>query len=360
MSQVAILNKKISYRNELIRTVNQQITTVDDEIGTVAHNVDSLEQRMEDLKEYYRQLLYYAYKNQSGYSRLSFIFSAGDFNQAYKRMKYLRQLGEYRVHQRDLIQQTQNSLNGKKKELERVKTDKVQLLTAQKKEKATLDKEKKEQVVMIKNLSAAEKRLKANLAEKQRQAAKLDRMIEDVIRKEIAAAKAAAKKKETSTLTSDAKKGNIPSASVLTMTPEALKLSNDFANNRGKLPWPVEQGVISSSYGRHAHPIWKEVIVNNSGIDISSSRDAKVRAIFAGRVTKVLLIVNKYAVIIQHGEYFTVYSNLKDVNVKTDDLVTTKQVIGKVNTDEEDKSEVHFEIWKGSSKMDPELWIASR
>jgi murein DD-endopeptidase MepM/ murein hydrolase activator NlpD len=147
----------------------------------------------------------------------------------------------------------------------------------------------------------------------------------------------------------------------LNSTPEAIKLSTDFANNRGKLPWPVEQGFISSSYGRHAHPIWKDVIVNNSGIDIGSSKDAGVRAIFNGRVTKVLMIVNKYAVIIQHGEYFTVYSNLKEVNVKTDDFVKTKQVIGKVMTDEDEgKSEVHFEVWKGSNKMNPESWIASR
>jgi septal ring factor EnvC (AmiA/AmiB activator) len=317
---------------------------------------------MTDLKKYYAQMLYFAYKNQSAYSRLTFIFSATDFNQAYKRMKYMQQLSAYRLHQRDLIQQTQADLSTKKKDLQGVKTDKLQLLTKQEREKANLDKEKKEQVVMVKNLSKTEKKLKANLADKQRAAAKLDRMIEDVIRKEIEAAKAAAKKRSSSTLTADAKKTNITSTSaVLAMTPEAMKLSNDFENNRGKLPWPVEQGYISSSYGKHAHPIWKEVVVNNSGIDINSQRDAKVRAIFSGRVTKVILIVNKYAVIIQHGEYFTVYSNLKEVSVKSDDLVKTKQVIGKVETDEDDgKSEVHLEVWKGSNKMDPEGWIASR
>jgi septal ring factor EnvC (AmiA/AmiB activator) len=360
MGQVSMLNKKISYRNELIRTVNQQISLVDDEMGSVTHHVDSLEQRMQDLRKYYAQLLYFAYRNQSSYSRLSFIFSADDFNQAYKRMKYMQQLSAYRIHQRDLIKQTQSSLNDRKRELEGVKTDKEQLLTVQQKQKATLDSEKKEQMVIVGNLSKAEKRLKADIQEKQKAAAKLDRMIEDVIRREIEAAKAAAKKKETSTLTADAKRTAVP-VSVLNSTPEAIKLSNDFANNRGKLPWPVEQGFISSSYGRHAHPIWKDVIVNNSGIDIGSSKDASVRAIFNGRVTKVLLIVNKYAVIVQHGEYFTVYSNLKEVSVKTDDIVRTKQVIGKVQTDEmEGKSEVHLEVWKGSNKMNPESWIASR
>jgi murein hydrolase activator len=361
LNQVAMLNKKISARLELIRTINQQISTVDNEIGSVNKSVDSLEQRMNNLKKYYADMLYYAYKNQSAYSRLTFIFSAGDFNQAYKRMKYMQQLSQYRLHQRDLIMQTQNNLSGKKKELESVKTDKVHLLVGQQKEKKHLDKEKKEQVVMVSNLTKAEKKLKAKLQEKQLAAKKLDRMIENVIRKEIAAATAAAKKKESSTLSADAKKTNVHTSSVLARTPESIKLSNDFENNRGKLPWPVEQGNISSSYGRHAHPVWKEVVVNNSGIDIASSKDAKVRAIFNGRVTKVLLIVNKYAVIIQHGEYFTVYSNLKEVSIKADDFVTTKQVIGKVQTDEDDgKSEVHLEVWKGSNKMNPAQWIASR
>jgi murein hydrolase activator len=360
LGQVKMLNKKISYRNELIHTVNQQLSVVDDEIGTVTNNVDSLERRMTDLRRYYEQMLYYAYKNQSSYSRLSFIFSADDFNQAYKRMKYMQQLSAYRIHQRDLIKQTQVSLNNRKKELEEVRTDKKQLLTIQQRQKAVLDKEKKEQLVAVRNLSKAEKRLKTDIQEKQKAAAKLDRMIEDVIRREIESAKATAKKREASTITADAKKTTVPS-SVLNITPEAIKLSNDFANNRGKLPWPVEQGFISSSYGRHSHPVWKDVVINNSGVDISSSKDAGVRAIFNGRVTKVLMIVNKYAVIIQHGEYFTVYSNLKEVSVKTDDIVRTKQIIGKVLTDEDEgKSEVHLEIWKGSNKMNPESWIASR
>jgi len=213
----------------------------------------------------------------------------------------------------------------------------------------------------VKNLASTEKKLKQRIQDKQSQAAKLDRLIADAIRKEVEAARAAAKKRAASTISANAKKADVSTSAALTMTPEALKLSNDFANNRGKLPWPVEQGFISSSYGRHAHPVWKEVVVNNSGVDITSAKDAKVRSIFNGRVTKVLLIVNKYAVIVQHGEYFTVYSNLKEVSVKTDDFVTTKQVIGKVQTDEDDgKAEVHLEVWKGSNKMDPEQWIASR
>jgi murein hydrolase activator len=361
LNQVAMLNKKIAARQELIRTINQQINSVDNEIGSVNKSVDSLDNRMSQLQKSYADMLYFAYKNQGAYSQLSFIFSSADFNQAYKRMKYLQMLGEYRLHQRDLMKQTQATLSGKRKELQAVRSDKEHLLAGQQKEKRHLDKEKKEQVVMASNLSKSEKKLKGKLQEKQRLAAKLDRMIEDVIRKEIAAAKAAAKKKESSTITADAKKGSINTSAVLTMTPEALKLSNAFESNRGKLPWPVEQGYISSSYGRHAHPVWKEVVVNNSGIDINSSKDAKVRAIFNGKVTKVLFIVNKYAVIVQHGEYFTVYSNLKEVNVKTDDVVTTKQVLGKIQTDEDEgKSEVHLEVWKGSNKMNPELWIASR
>jgi murein DD-endopeptidase MepM/ murein hydrolase activator NlpD len=186
-------------------------------------------------------------------------------------------------------------------------------------------------------------------------------MIENVIRREIEAAKLAARKKAESTTTASASKKPVsPATSVLLATPEARKLSADFETNKGKLPWPVTEGYISSRYGLQSHPIWRDVSVNNSGIDINSGKGAKVHAVFAGKVTKVIMIMNKYAVIMQHGEYFSVYSNLKDVYVKSGEEIPTKQVIGVVMTDDEDKSEVHFEIWKGSRKMDPEGWLASR
>lgn len=363
LSQLITLNKKISYRSELIGTIHSEIRSVDGQITYTNSQIDSILTRMDELKKHYADLLYFAYKNQGALSRLSFIFSASDFNQAYQRLKYLQQLSEYRIHQRNLIRQLADSLSEKKQQLAGVKKDKTQLLSVQEKEKKNLSKEKKEQISMVNTLASREKKLKADLKEKQKLEAKLNRLIENAIRKEIEAAQMAAKKKAASTATASAntKKPKVESTPyVLSATPESIRLSNAFENNRGLLPWPVEQGFISSSYGKHAHPVWRDVTVNNSGVDINSSRGAKVRTVFEGKVTKVIVIMNKYAVIVQHGEYFTVYSNLQDVSVKSGDVVATKQVIGTVQTDDEGKSEVHLEVWKGSSKQDPEGWIASR
>ncbi len=365
LNQLVTLNKKISYRSELISTINTEISSVENEIGEVSTNIDSLNSRMVNLKKQYGQMLYFAYRNQSTYSKLMFVFSAESFNQGFKRMQYLRQLSKYRQRQHDKIVETQDSLNGKKTKLQSVQQDKKQLLTSQQREKKQLDKEKKEQVHMLNNLTSREKRLRAELKEKARQEQKLADKIEDIIRKEIEMAKAATKRKSNSNASANAskRKTEVPNtaAAVLSNTPETIKLSNDFESNRGRLPWPVEQGIISSSFGRHSHPVWKDVVVNNNGVNINSGKGAKARSIFEGKVIRVLLVVDKYAVLIQHGEYFTLYSNLEQVFVKAGDKVITRQPLGVVQTNEEDdKTELHLEVWRGSNKMDPENWIASK
>lgn len=364
LSHLVTLNKKITYRNDLISTINTEIKVVDREINHVSTNIDSLNNSLNRLKKQYSQMLYFAYKNQSSYSRLMFIFSSDGFNQAFKRVIYLRQLSDYRIRQKDLIVQLQDSLNGKKSKLQDVRLDKKGLLVSQEKQKMQLDEEKKEQVVVLNNLSTKEKKLRSDLKEKQRKQQQLSAKIEDIIKKEIEAARASAKKKNISTLSASKsvkKIENTNTASVLLNTPATIKLSNDFENNKGQLPWPVEKGIISSSFGRHAHPVWHDVVINNNGIDINSSKGAKARAIFDGRVIYVVQVYDKYAVLVQHGEYFTLYSNLENVFVKAEDKVIAKQPIGIVQTnDEEGKTEIHLEIWRGSNKMNPEAWIAAR
>lgn len=367
LSQLIALNQKISYRSELISTINTELTVVDNEIGHVSTHIDSLNSRLEGLKKQYADMLYYAYKNQGNYSRLAFIFSSESFHQAYKRLQYLRQLSEYRLRQRDMIVQVQDSLSGKKRVLQNVKSDKSKLLTAQVRQKGDLSKEKKEQVNVLNNLTVKEKKLRADLREKQRKEQLLANRIEDIIRKEIEAARTAAKKKAASSGSANVsnkkiERINSPNAtSVLASTPEAIKLSNDFESNKGRLPWPVEQGIISSSFGRHSHPVWRDVVVNNNGVDINSKKGSKARAIFDGKVLRVIMVVDKYAILVQHGEYFTLYSNLQEVFVKAGDKVITKQPLGLVQTNEEEgKTEVHLEIWRGSNKMDPEGWLAAK
>ena len=364
LNQLVTLNKKISKRSELINTISTEINTVDKEIGSVASSIETLNDQLFALKKQYTSMLYYAYKNQNSYSRMMFIFSAEDFNQAWKRMKYMRMLSDYRVQQRNMIVQVQDSLNGKKRVLQVVKQDKSSLLTAQEQQKQKLDKEKKEQVQTLNSLTGKEKKYRADLRAKQKQEQILANKIENIIRKEIEIAQEAARKKAASTTTASTSKKKIEtisSTSALASTPEALRLSNDFESNKGRLPWPVEQGFISSSFGKHTHPLWRDVVVNNNGIDINSSKGAKARAVFEGTVLRVIMVVDKYAVLVQHGEYFTLYSNLQEVFVKSGDNILSKQILGLVQTNEDDgKTEVHLEIWKGSNKMDPETWLARK
>jgi septal ring factor EnvC (AmiA/AmiB activator) len=252
-------------------------------------------------------------------------------------------------------------------ELQEVKSEKTNLLLAKQDEKKRLDREKQEQVSMLKNLSSNEKKLRGELKKKQAQEQLLSLKIEQLIRKEIESARASGRKRTAGATTASvdtrvpSKTEKYTSPSVLTNTPEALRLSNDFESNRGRLPWPVEQGIITGTFGKHPHPAWKDVTVNNNGINISSGRGAKARAIFDGKVIMVFKVADKFAVLVQHGEYFTVYSNLETVTVANGDRVVSKQSVGTItDSDGDGRSEVHLEIWKGSVKMNPEPWLASR
>jgi septal ring factor EnvC (AmiA/AmiB activator) len=364
MNHLVTLNKKISYRHDLISTISTELNVVDKEIVHVSSNIDSIKVSMEKLKRQYSAMLYFAYKNQSAYSKIMFVFSADDINQAFKRMQYLRQLSDYRIHQHDLLVALQDSLDGKIHTLEDQKTDKSRLLTTHENQIKQLDNEKKEQVSLLNSLASKEKKLRNEIKEKQKAQQQLASKIESIIRKEIEAAKKADKKKNNSTTTASTSKRKIDttnSASILSNTPEALKLSSAFENNKGLLPWPVEKGFISSQFGRRTHPVWKDVVINNNGVDINSSKGARARSIFEGKVLQVIVVLDHYAVLVQHGEYFTLYSNLEQVFVKRDDKVVTKQPIGIVQTNEDDgKTEIHLEIWRGGNKMDPEAWIAAK
>jgi septal ring factor EnvC (AmiA/AmiB activator) len=352
--QLAALRKKIELRQSLIGTINSEINTLGGEIENTSKEIVSLEEQMSQLKTEYAAMIRYAYHNRNVYQRLMFVFAAQDFNQAYSRLKYLQQYGVYRRDQAFQIDATQTQLSGKKQELVTRKNEKTALRNTEQQQKSTLEKEKKQQDVLLQNLSNREKKLKKQLAEKQVAKQKLDRAIENLIKKEIEAAK---KKAVASG------KKNVTSKNVFTLTPESQKLSSNFSGNRGMLPWPVEQGNITSTFGQHPHKELKGVVINNNGVDIQSNPGAAARALFDGTVSGVIPIPGAgKALIIRHGEYLTVYSNLETVSVKTGEKVTTKQRIGTVasSSDENGRGEVHLEIWKNSTKLDPQQWIVRR
>ena len=354
-SQLEALAKKLKARQQLINTINSQLNQLSGAITQTTNQITDLQQRMDVLKTEYAAMIKYAYKNQNTYQRMMFVFSSDDFNQAFKRIEYLQEYSLYRTKQAEEIQKTQQSLGVKITELEHQKEKKTELKQGEETQKKTLAEEKAQQEVFMKNLTVQESTLRKQLATKQAQKKKLESAIESAIKKEIEAAKKKAASEGKKNVTKE-------NAIAMTLTPEAQKLSSNFINNKGALPWPVEQGNISELFGEHPHPSLKGVTVKNDGIDISTSVDGNVRSIFQGEVTAVINLPGSgSAIIVRHGEYLTVYANLESVAVKKGDNVVTKQKLGTAAKDSETgKGSVNLQIWKGFTKLNPQLWLAKK
>ena len=351
-SQIDALKKKIRLRNDLIYNINSEIKSLSGEINRTSRNIDSLEKQMERLRANYADMILFAQKNQNKYQAMMYVFAADDFNQAYKRLKYFQQYNEFRRMQAEQIAETEAELTGKKKELLAKKNEKTGLKNVEEKNKKELLTEKQQQDKMMQNLQTSEKILQKQLADKLKAKEKLDRAIEKIVRREIESAK---KKAVASG------KKNVTNENVFTLTPEAQKLSASFANNKGSLPWPVEQGRISETFGEHPHPMLKNVTTKNDGIDIRSAKGSGVRSVFNGEVTGTVNLPTGSAIIIRHGEFLSVYSNVEDVFVKKGDKVITKQKIGTIKTDNESgQAELNLQIWKGFTKLNPQLWLARK
>jgi len=299
-----------------------------------------------ELKAQYAKMIYHAYIHRNANSKLMFIFASKDFNQAYMRMKYMQQYTQYRKKQAEQIKEKQEELTQKISELEKLLGEKKNLLTTQNNEKKNLDNERNEKSKTVSSLKKKEQELARTIKEKEAAAQRLQKAIEAIIAEEIKKAAERAKKKN-------------PSATIYSLTPEEMTLSKNFAANRQKLPWPLFRGVITSNFGENPHPVIPGIKVNNKGIDIATSKGAKARAVFDGTVVRVFeMQIYRYVVIISHGEYYSVYSKLDVVYVKQGDKVKTKQDIGMVHTNEDEaKTELHFEIWKGDVFLDPALWL---
>jgi septal ring factor EnvC (AmiA/AmiB activator) len=344
MNLLLTLNKKLSDRQELINAIRGQIGILGRQVNETSKNIDELETELKQLKDNYAKLIYNAWRNSDGYSRLMFIFASTNFNQAYIRLKYLQQYSEYRHKEADQIVKTQNELSDKLRELESREAEKRQLLGSEESEKQVLTKEKSEKEEVLTDLQSKEKQLKTDLSKKRKDAEKLQQAIMKIIKDEI----------------EKANTGKTKSAgNRLVLTPEAQQLSNSFSSNRGKLPWPVIQGVVIDRFGPHPHPPMPDITIDNHGVDIATTKGALARAVFDGEVTAVVNFPGSgKAVIVRHGEYLSVYANLNEVYVKTGDKLKTKQNIGTILLDDnEGKTELHLEIWKGQTKLDPEEWM---
>ncbi|MVN19969.1 peptidoglycan DD-metalloendopeptidase family protein [Mucilaginibacter sp. HMF7410] len=364
LKQLSLLKAQIDLREEKIKTANSEIRLLDHQISDNSNNVRSLQSQLDQLKKEYAAMVLFAFRNQSAYNKLMFVFAASDFNQAYKRLKYMQQFGDYRRRQAGYIEGTQKDLHIKIIELDHNKKEKNNILIDQEKEKEKLGKEKDNQAEVVNTLSKQEKLTKNQIAKQKKARDQLNRAISNAIRREIeeerrkaaeeariAAAKAKAENKPAA-VAKPASKGT----DVLSATPEAAKLSNDFLGNRGRLPWPVANGVI---VGRFGMTYIQGIKTENPGVDIKTNAGAAVRSVFSGEVSKVENVDGSYLVVIRHGEYFTAYINLRSASVTKGQKVSLKQTIGVAGVDPESgDTQVHFELWKGFTPQNPQSWIA--
>lgn len=345
LNQLIILKNQIESREKLIQTINEQIQSADEQIALNNEIIADLRRDLENLREEYAKMIYYAYKNRSSFDRLMYIFAASDVNQAFKRLKYFQQYANYRKTQAELIINTQEDIRLTISNLESHKQEKVELVFSLRQERDELANARRQQNSTYTVLNQKEQDLVNTIREKEKAAKKLQKEIEKIIAEEIRLA---------------AEKSGTTKTGTFALTPAELQLSAGFEENKGRLPWPLEKGIISSTFGEHPHPVLKQVKTKNNGIDILTDENMKVRAIFGGEVTRVMSIPNyNYVIMIRHGEYLSVYSNLAEVFVQKGQQITTRQEIGKVYTDtRESKTELHFELWKGKSLLNPSNWLA--
>ena len=355
VNYLKVLKKQIRNQNNLLVTldnefklIDRQIIKIKEKIFKTKNEIKNQEERLETLKDEYAKMIYNLYVNKSGRNDLVFIVSAKSFNQAYKRLSYLKQYTSFRKNQTLKIQQTKEVLKLKGESLLKeeelllnASIDKNKVIASKKDELNLLNKIQTEKQEVSKELIKSEKKIKKELKEKEKLMALLDEEIRQVIEEEIKKLRQEGKDKQYA------------------LTPEAKLLSNEFVSNKGNLPWPLSTGIIVSYFGKQKHEVFSAVQTFNNGIDIATDKDAIIRAVFDGVISRIFFIkgVGK-AVLINHGEYFTVYSGVKDVLVKVNDKILAKEKIGIVETKyPEDKTELHFEIWKNYEKMDPSKWL---
>ena len=387
LSELQTLNQKIEARNKLIRTMDRQIRSIDREVTRKAKEIKDLERRVDSLKSDYADLIKLAQRQQKPRDQILFILSSSSFAQAAKRMQYFKDMAAYRERQVQQIAVAQETLARERETLIAKKAEKIQVQKAQEGEKSALQADAQIQETTVQNLQSKESTLKKDIDKKQREAQQLEQQIKRIIAEEMRKAKERAERssleneaielglvsgKDYSRRTSNkALKKLIDKTRTakgldvrddgpsFAMTPEARALANNFASNKGALPWPVERGIITGKFGKHPHPIVKGVIVDNPHIEITTEENAIVRSVFEGEVSSVVPIPGaNVMVLVRHGNYFTVYSNLINVKVKAGDMVSLKEPIGTAFTDEEGKTMVQLGIWKDADITDPNPWLA--
>ena len=342
INQVTLLQTQINQRESLIKTYQSQVNALNKAIQKNKNGIASAKKDLALFQKEYANLLEIAYRNKGKTNNLMFVFSSEDFNQAMRRMRYIQELNDLVKEKIEEIKNTQEKINNQLNKNESNKKEIEKVLAKEKEEKASLVNDRDKLNKDLASLKKKETQIQKEIKTKEDETKKLKKQIEKIIAEEIRKAK---EREE------QAKKNNTKSVD--------YNLSNNFAQNKGKLPYPVEQGIITGKYGLSPHPTQPKVTVNNNGVDISTTKGAKARTVFEGEVCFVTSQGSNNAILIRHGLYFTLYSNIEKVFVKVGDKVTTGQEIGRIHTNVSDgKTILHFEIWQeNKTTVNPSLWI---
>ena len=375
LNELRLIDNQIRFRQELVSNFDNQVRGAEIKVNEKGTEIQQLQKKLIRLKTQYKNLLFYAYKRRNKFGKLMYIFAAKNYNEAIKRGNYLERIADIQKKQFLIIRQHQGLIKKEISSIEKEKAYKLQILLEKRKEKEAIEKDKLKQEDVYKKFKQEEVNLLSQLKTDEKKKELLKQKIQAAIQKEIAAAEAkrkkaeaeAAKKKaaaaaKTST-TGKTEIAPIKTEITFAETKESIALSKSFEGNKGKLPWPVDKGSITEGFGKNAHPTLDNVFTNNSGIDISAPKNAQVRSVFEGEVTSVLVIPGAgKVVIIKHGNYRTVYTNLQDTYVKIGSKVTTKQAIGSLlNKEDGSVSVAHFEIHLVTGTLvqclNPTLWV---
>ncbi|MEM9680108.1 MAG: peptidoglycan DD-metalloendopeptidase family protein [Bacteroidota bacterium] len=340
------LNYKLSVRKNLIKITNDQANLLTREINANQKEITSLREQLKELKDDYAAMIVKSYKSKSQQSKIMFLLSSDNFKQAYKRLQYINQYTDYQKQQGEAIKVKTKELQELNIVLLRQKEDKQKLIEENRKAKKQLEAEVKEQQKLMASIQQNLSSYSSQIKKKQQEADRIDREIDRLIKEAIAE--------------SNRKAGNTKSTGRFVLTPEAKRLASSFEASKGKLGWPVTKGVMKVRYGKQRSTIDNTVVVNSTGIQIATERNAKVKAVFNGTVHKIMIMKRANPVVmIRHGNYFTVYKNLSKVYVKAGDKITAGQEIGEVFTNRlTGETKLGFSVYKNSKTQNPEYWLA--
>jgi len=334
--ELTLISKKISNRKIIIEGIDKEIAEIGRSINAKNQSIQTLQREIDTLESYYARLVRNTYKNRDTKVWFMYLFASESIGQGYRRFSYLKNLSDVVNAQGVKIKEKQAQLELEKRELENMKKKAEATRAEREQEYKELLREETMSRQVADNLAKSRKQQMRELEKKRQQVEKLNREIESILSQ---ALKAQQKEKK----------------------PIDYTLSGMFEQNKGKLPWPVAKGVVIGKYGVHYHPVYKNLkLPENNGIDISTSKNAEVLCVFDGVVKQIIMMPGyNQCVLIQHGTYFTFYCKLKKVNVKTGDKVATGEPIGILN-EEGNTSELHFQIWKGTTKQNPAVWLRPR